>query len=206
MPPFGLMTVGISLHGVAYGYLRGKSAMVAANAVQRCLGEYVRLLRHVSLLYFPVPDSAWLDIYTLFRMAWSHDLIDVPVKDRHSVLLAETSVRHAYLRAVMLGASQTNKLRPSELEILYAESESWATALKLETSPAQALLVCDADDRPPAFRHRAAPRPGSWFIRSEALLPLLQDAAIPVSLQDRTSKNGKTKYLDQGIYDFFYID
>lgn len=34
MAPLGLMTVGISLHGVAYGYLRGKSAMVAANAVQ----------------------------------------------------------------------------------------------------------------------------------------------------------------------------
>ncbi len=34
MPPLGLMTVGISLHGVAYGYLRGKRAMVAANAVQ----------------------------------------------------------------------------------------------------------------------------------------------------------------------------
>jgi hypothetical protein len=175
------------LEGGKVGFMNlGKRSaqQLAANAVQRCLGEYVRLLRHVSLLYFPVPDSAWLDIHTLFRMAWSHDLIDVPVKDRHSVLLAETSVRHAYLRAVMLGASQTNKLRPSELEILYAESESWATALKLETSPAQALLVCDADDRPPAFRHRAAPRPGSWFIRSEALLPLLQDAAIPASLQD----------------------
>lgn len=34
LPPLGLMTVGISLHGVAYGYLRGRKAMVAANAVQ----------------------------------------------------------------------------------------------------------------------------------------------------------------------------
>ncbi len=34
IPPLALMTVGISLHGVAYGFLRGKQAMVAANAVQ----------------------------------------------------------------------------------------------------------------------------------------------------------------------------
>lgn len=34
VPPLALMTVGISLHGVAYGYLRGKPAVVAANFVQ----------------------------------------------------------------------------------------------------------------------------------------------------------------------------
>lgn len=34
LPPLGLMCLGISLHGTAYGFLRGKSAMVAANAVQ----------------------------------------------------------------------------------------------------------------------------------------------------------------------------
>lgn len=34
MSPLGLMTVGISLHGVAYGYLRGMRSMVAANTVQ----------------------------------------------------------------------------------------------------------------------------------------------------------------------------
>ncbi|MBZ0207935.1 MAG: glycosyltransferase [Flavobacteriales bacterium] len=34
VPPLGLMIVGISLHGVAYGFLRGKKSMVAANAVQ----------------------------------------------------------------------------------------------------------------------------------------------------------------------------
>ncbi len=34
VPPLALMTVGISLHGVAYGYLRGKPAVVAANVVQ----------------------------------------------------------------------------------------------------------------------------------------------------------------------------
>ncbi|RZU48060.1 hypothetical protein EV700_1032 [Fluviicoccus keumensis] len=177
------------LEGGKVGFMNlGKRSaqQLAANAVQRCLGECIRLIRHAALLYFPLPDGVWLDIHSLFRLAWTHDLIDVPVKDRHSVHLAETSIRHTYLRAVMLGASQTNKLRPSELDILYAESESWATLLKLETSPAQALLVCDADDLAPGFRHRAAPKPGSWFIRSEALVQHFQanPGAIPASLQD----------------------
>lgn len=34
VPPLALMTLGIALHGVAYGYLRGKPAIGAANFVQ----------------------------------------------------------------------------------------------------------------------------------------------------------------------------
>lgn len=34
VPPLALMTVGMALHGVAYGYLRGKPAIVAANGIQ----------------------------------------------------------------------------------------------------------------------------------------------------------------------------
>lgn len=34
IPPLALMTVGMALHGVAYGYLRGKPAIGAANAIQ----------------------------------------------------------------------------------------------------------------------------------------------------------------------------
>ena len=34
IPPLALMITGIALHGVAYGYLRGKKSMVAANVVQ----------------------------------------------------------------------------------------------------------------------------------------------------------------------------
>lgn len=34
LPPLALMIIGISLHGTAYGYLRGRKAMVAANISQ----------------------------------------------------------------------------------------------------------------------------------------------------------------------------
>lgn len=34
VPPLALMTVGITMHGVSYGYLRGRSAIIAANFVQ----------------------------------------------------------------------------------------------------------------------------------------------------------------------------
>ena len=160
---------------------------LAANAIQRNLSELGRLMRHAALLYLPVPDTAWLDIHTLFRHAWNHDLIDLGVRDRHLQRGAETTVRESYLRVLLLGASQANKLRPSEIEALYAESEEWARLLQLETSPAQALLVCNAEDLPPQFRHRAAPRPGSWFVRSEPLVQRLQSlksapGQLPISL------------------------
>ncbi|WKZ67348.1 MAG: hypothetical protein QY325_05350 [Flavobacteriales bacterium] len=34
VPPIGIMTVGVAFHGVAYGYLRGRGAIVLANALQ----------------------------------------------------------------------------------------------------------------------------------------------------------------------------
>jgi O-antigen/teichoic acid export membrane protein len=34
IPPLGAMTLGIALHGVAYGYLRGRGAIMIANALQ----------------------------------------------------------------------------------------------------------------------------------------------------------------------------
>ncbi|MBL7952449.1 MAG: glycosyltransferase [Flavobacteriales bacterium] len=34
IPPLGAMTLGIALHGVAYGYLRGRGAILIANALQ----------------------------------------------------------------------------------------------------------------------------------------------------------------------------
>jgi O-antigen/teichoic acid export membrane protein len=34
LPPLGLMAMGLGLHGMAYGFLRGRRSMVAANTVQ----------------------------------------------------------------------------------------------------------------------------------------------------------------------------
>lgn len=160
---------------------------LAATATQRTLSELLRLLRHAALGYSSLPGDVWLDIHGMFREAWSHDLIDMAVPDRHGVKRPETSVRDTYLRALMLAASQTNKLRRLEIEWLFTESEEWARLLHLDTSPANALLVCNIEDLPPQFRHRIAPRPGSWFIRSEALVSHLQGLAanpgtLPVSL------------------------
>lgn len=166
---------------------RRGAQQLAATATQRTLSELTRLIRHTALIYSGLPGDVWLDIHGMFRAAWSYDLIEMPVSDRHGVKYPETTVRETYLRALILAASQTNKLRPLEIELLFNESEEWSRLLQLETSPAQALLVCNIDDLPPQFRHRAAPRPGSWFVRSEALVQRLQGllqnpGTLPVSL------------------------
>lgn len=64
MPPLGLMTLGISLHGVAYGYLRGRRAMVQANAVQLTV---LALAPCVSFLVF----DALTDVLWATGWAWT---------------------------------------------------------------------------------------------------------------------------------------
>lgn len=64
MAPTGAMTVGIALHGVAYGYLRGRGAVMLANALQLfvlaiapCLA-FVLFSDMVAVLWFT--GLAWI--------------------------------------------------------------------------------------------------------------------------------------------------
>lgn len=57
VPPIGIMTVGIALHGVAYGYLRGRASIVMANALQLAVLAVGPCL--AFLLFTEMPAVLW---------------------------------------------------------------------------------------------------------------------------------------------------
>lgn len=165
------------LEGGKVGFLNlGKRSarQLAATALQRVLSEQGRLLHDAYMLYRPVPEGVWKDVHGFFRLGELTDLLDVPVKDRHGVHEPETTVRRSYLRAVMLGASQTQKLRPPEIHQLYAESEVWAGSLAI-SHEGSGVVVCVPEDRPPVLRQRAPVAADAWQVQGEALVRRLQE-------------------------------
>ncbi|HEY0978378.1 MAG TPA: glycosyltransferase [Flavobacteriales bacterium] len=57
--PLGLMTIGIALHGVAYGYLRGRGAVTAANLLQLAVLAVVPCL--AFLLFDGIGPVLWFN-------------------------------------------------------------------------------------------------------------------------------------------------
>jgi O-antigen/teichoic acid export membrane protein len=47
--PLGLMTLGLTIHGSAYGYFRGRLALIQANALQACNVVFVPLIVVIGL-------------------------------------------------------------------------------------------------------------------------------------------------------------
>ncbi len=57
IPPLAVMTVGVALHGVAYGYLRGRTAVHIANALQLAVLAIVPCA--AFLLFDDLADVLW---------------------------------------------------------------------------------------------------------------------------------------------------
>lgn len=180
---------------------------LAATAMQRMLASFTRELLHVYRQYALVPAQVWQEIHGLFRIALDQNFIDLPVKNRVPLLPVETSVRESYLQAVLLGGSQTNKLRQHEIDVLYQYSHLLADHLTVVDAPINALLICNLEDCPPRYRHQTQMTPRSWFIQSHKLLAFLDKDSnlqqkLPASLLMHLAevwREGKERLFDRRI-------
>lgn len=155
---------------------------LAATAIQRVIGENSRSLLESYMYYAITPAQIWSDMHGLYHIAKIHGLVDLTVKDRHSRHHSETTIRLSYLRAILLAASQLNKLRQSEIMLLYIHSETWAQFLTVDADVKHSLLVCSPEDCPPAYHHRVTRTPSCWYVHSQRFFTHLQ------TLTDTTSE------------------
>ena len=141
---------------------------LAATAIQRTIAELQRYLLDGFRQYEESPTGLWADVHALCRVAETQGLIDLKVKmGGHGQV--DTSVRQTYLATVLLEASQPNKLRQSEMELVYQYSQEWARLLELNNTAKQSLLVCNVDDTPPLYHHRVNTSYESLYVHSSAL-------------------------------------
>ena len=145
-----------AMHTLALGKQSGFSqpAAAVATATHRAIVEHSQnLLRDFQLYRNPHP-GCWATLHQLHRLAREQGAARTAVADAQC---GDCTLEAAYLRALLLGASNPNHLRQDHLAKLFQHAANWAD-LVTYTSPAQALLVVDPDaDDGPCYRESVNP-------------------------------------------------
>ena len=113
----------------------------------------LRLL-HNYQLYSLTPRAIWHDIYLFYYIAEHYKLIDEQVREQKGSE-AKSSIKHEFLRAVMLAASSPNQLSQTQIKDLFDATSSWAHFVKIdEQSNPSGLYYLDLlSDTPPTYHN-----------------------------------------------------
>lgn len=158
------------------GIGRRQQLQLSAQAFQRAISELGGLLLETQQLYLAAPVGLWADLHTLHHAAMTHAVAQTIVIDEHLQFTKEISAHDSYLRTIILAASQTNKLRQTEIKQIYDASELWISYLKLKNKfQASDLLLVDIEsDLPPTYVSKAVDVPQAMYIDAQKLVQHLQ--------------------------------
>lgn len=140
------------------------------HAMHHITGNLLRCLQ----LYFPTPSNLWRELHRLLLLADHYKLTNVEVLDESSNQPVKTTIREAYLKAVLLATCKPNQLRQKEIDHVYQFSRQCVPFVSLSTDSEQSLFAVNlAGDQEPiysAMMSRAqGPSQYVRFISTEAL-------------------------------------
>lgn len=164
-----------------------KPAKLACEAIHRALMCSGREILQTMQLYRPLHIYGWMNLHQLYALAEQQKIADLPVPEP---LDAGPTIRAVYLRAILLGCCQPNRLRQSDLGALYGALAEWSQHIELRTTPGDtSLFVVDIDsDQPPLYRH-LVPEDATGrrrYVNTQPLLANLRD------LQQQALESGAT--------------
>ncbi|RZU46708.1 hypothetical protein EV700_1089 [Fluviicoccus keumensis] len=183
------------------GFGRRQTQHLAAQSMQRAISELGGLLLESNTLYLPSPTGLWLDLHSLYKIANTHGLAQIKVADPHFAHVRELSPGDAYIRALILAASHTNKLRQTEIRQIYDATEVWVNLLKIKNQVATGdlLIVNSETDSPPAYITKATTSPNSFYIDAQKLVQHLQTLATTPPAQIGRAESALTSSLLQHL-------
>ncbi|HEX5360729.1 MAG TPA: hypothetical protein VFW49_06555 [Fluviicoccus sp.] len=183
------------------GFGRRQTQHLAAQSMQRAISELGGLLLESGTLYLPSPSGLWLDLHSLYKIANTHGLAQIKVADPHYAHVRELSPGDAYIRALILAASHTNKLRQTEIRQIYDASEVWVNLLKIKNQVATGdlLIVNTETDSPPSYITKATTSPNSLYIDAQKLVQHLQTLATTPPAQIGRAESALTSSLLQHL-------
>lgn len=116
-------------------------------ALHRAMSAMSGIIYETDLLYLPAFEGAWRKIHSLYQLADQHKLLDAKVEDLTQTKANEKlSIKHTYMRAVLVSIARTNSLRQQEIQKLYSYSELWCSLLADSRTPSpNDLFVVDLE-------------------------------------------------------------
>lgn len=139
----------------------------------RALTEMTGLLYELQSLYLTIPKGLWKKTHTLYQRALQLHLTKMEIEDKTNPIIVLSNIKRAYSRMIIMGASNTNKLRQSEIKAIYQSSILWADLISLDnTETPYHLFSIDLElDQPPVYITKRAGSPASMlFVNAQKLL------------------------------------
>lgn len=124
----------------------------------------VILIARYQLYTYP-PENVWFEIYLLYKYAKQRNMLDLRVPDQFATNKHETSIMEAFMRIILLYATDPYQWRQREQHSMNKAIEMWAlypTIYEVEKIPADkkaGIFIIDLEqDQPPtlySFKHLA---------------------------------------------------
>ncbi|MBV1870662.1 MAG: hypothetical protein KUG76_07105 [Gammaproteobacteria bacterium] len=157
----------------------------------------LRLL-HNYQLYTITPKSVWHDIYRFYTIAEHYKVTEEEVGELKDSI-DRTSLKHEFLRAVMMAASSPNKLLQSQITDVFNATAEWAklVAIDPESNPPSLYYLDLLSDTPPSYHNWLASDKDSQLrnIHFGVLVEELEKLKNHQHSNDISLPNGITPYL-----------
>lgn len=162
----------VAVQGISRVKEREGRRTVAA-ALHRAISALSDSLVRSCQLYFPVARHLWIELHQLFLLAEMHRLDSQEVADSDFSVIESSTVKDAYVRALLLATAKPNQLRQQEIALVYRATETWSELIDIKEAGEDAdLFVFDLQmDRPPTYRtHVSVAGAQSRYIDSRLLV------------------------------------
>jgi len=163
-------------------------APLLAHALQRAIHCLNGPLIRATELYCPVPEGVWLELHQLYRIACTHRLQHLSLRDELASQTQTLSIEQTYVAALLLGAARCNQLRQNQIARLAEVLEPWSKLIKLypETPVDGLFAVAPELDVGPRYRSKFRPEQQASLLRLDPQ-PLV--AAIEAHLHKEDSSS-----------------
>lgn len=161
------------------------------HAMHHITGNLLRCLQ----LYFPTPSNLWRELHRLLLLAEHYKLTNVEVVDESTNQPKKTSIREAYLKAVLLATCKPNQLRQKEIDHVYHFSNQCVPFVTLTTDSEQSLFAVNlAGDQEPIYTSLMSRAQGpSQYVR------YISTEALSEQLKAHLQKNAFSQLVDSQI-------
>lgn len=135
-----------------------------ALAIHRALTGLGLLLLRSYQLYTPIAGQVWIELHSLYLLAETLDLLDVPVDDPLPAHGGVKTIEQAYVRVLLLACARPNQLRQDEVSATYNALENLSALGQLAAHNVarkdNLFTVMLDSNQPPIYKSRLPPSIG----------------------------------------------
>jgi hypothetical protein len=166
-------------------------------AIHRVIHFLTKVLYFSYLIYESHPTKTWHELHLIFTYSSINKFDRVPVENVISTSEQTFTVKHLYIKALLLAAASPYQLRQREMEVLFQQLDQFLLVAKLSVTNASeelafGFMVNLHTDKPPVHVSSSDKRPSKQFFLLDTR-PIIE--IIQLSLTNQAAEEDKLPEL-----------